>query len=50
MMKRTYGTPAIEKIEFDFTQQITASGDPCCNEGSYNLNGNDCYWSQRPFN
>ena len=28
-MKRTYITPIAEKIEFDYTQQVVASGTGC---------------------
>ena len=47
-MKKEYVTPTAEKMEFDYTNVVVASGDNCRTGGEYSETGLGCKenWSQ----
>ena len=42
-MKQEYITPTAEKMEFDYTNVVVASGGNCRTGGEYSDYGTDCH-------
>lgn len=48
-MKKTYSSPYIEKIEFDYKNVIVTSGGGCRTGGSYSDYGDGCTSTQEQW-